>query len=190
MKKNYQQSGFSLVELMVVVAIIGILATVAIPRVNKFIAKARTSEAQVNLSSIYTFNKNFYVEFQGYTSDFGTMGYRPEGRLRYNIGWDSNAGVPTNYTASGKSYTASFSNTAAACTSITNAQWPCQVMNGANNQPPPGLASVGAGMAPTMAGDYASFRATAVASLVSGAPNDVWTITESKNLQNNQDGTQ
>ena len=46
-------AGFTLVELMVVVAIIGILAAVAGPRVQQFRARGVQSEAKANLNSIY-----------------------------------------------------------------------------------------------------------------------------------------
>lgn len=57
-KKN--QAGFSLVELMVVVAIIGVLAALAVPRFQMFQAKARQSEVKNNLSHIYTLEQSYH----------------------------------------------------------------------------------------------------------------------------------
>jgi len=51
LKKN--KKGFTLIELMIVVAIIGILAAIAIPNFMKFQAKAKQSEAKTNLGAIY-----------------------------------------------------------------------------------------------------------------------------------------
>ena len=52
LKKFRNQKGFTLIELMIVVAIIGILAAVAIPAFLKFIRKSKTSEAGINIKSI------------------------------------------------------------------------------------------------------------------------------------------
>ena len=48
------KKGFTLIELMIVVAIIGILAAIAIPNFLKFQAKSKMSEAKTNLGAIYT----------------------------------------------------------------------------------------------------------------------------------------
>ena len=58
--------GFSLVELMVVVAIITILAGLAIPKFRNFQAKARQAEAKTNLSHIFTLQESFYADANAY----------------------------------------------------------------------------------------------------------------------------
>ena len=76
-----KQSGFSLVELMVVVAIIGVLASLAVPRFKTFQAKARQAEAKTNLAHLYTLQQSFHADYDTYagspnskTEDFGNCG--------------------------------------------------------------------------------------------------------------------
>ena len=57
-------SGFSLLELMVVVAILGVLATVAVPRFNIFRARARQAEAKSNMGVIYTLQESYAIEHE------------------------------------------------------------------------------------------------------------------------------
>ena len=71
------QDGFTLVELMIVVAIIGVLSAVAIPNFKKYQAKAKTSEAKVQLAAAYTAQQAFYGDFGAYSTCLSYMGYDP-----------------------------------------------------------------------------------------------------------------
>src|SRR5262245_20670651 len=56
------QKGFTLIELMIVVAIIGILAAIAIPNFLQYQMKSRQSEAKTNLQAIKTSQVSFQAE--------------------------------------------------------------------------------------------------------------------------------
>jgi type IV pilus assembly protein PilA len=83
MKIFRKRRGFTLIELMIVVAIIGILAAIAIPNFIKFQAKSKQSEAKANLKGLFTAEKSYYGEHDGYSNDFNVVGFAPEGGNRY-----------------------------------------------------------------------------------------------------------
>ena len=59
-------AGFSLVELMVAVGIIGILAVIAVPRYKSFLVQARRGEAKANLSHLASLQEVYKVEHYAY----------------------------------------------------------------------------------------------------------------------------
>jgi type IV pilus assembly protein PilA len=82
------QKGFTLIELMIVVAIIGILAAIAIPNFLTYQAKARTAEARVALGAIFTSETAMFAEAPlgstGYSAaNIPQLGYSPAGTPRY-----------------------------------------------------------------------------------------------------------
>ena len=70
-----KHDGFSLIEVMVVVAIIGILATLAIPNFTGWIASSKQTEAKTNLMAMYTAQKVFFASNQKYASDFNDLAF-------------------------------------------------------------------------------------------------------------------
>jgi type IV pilus assembly protein PilA len=83
--------GFTLIELMIVVAIIGILASLAIPNFLKFQAKAKQSEAKTNLKGIYTAEIAHFGEQNRY-GNFDMVAWAPVG-AKFLYGYSLNGAV-------------------------------------------------------------------------------------------------
>ena len=84
MKKFKNEQGFTLVELMVVVAIIGVLSAVAIPKFRNYQTKAKQSEAKVQLAAIHMALEVVRSESDGYTFQVNNAA-----ATMYNIGFDA-----------------------------------------------------------------------------------------------------
>jgi type IV pilus assembly protein PilA len=63
-RRAHREQGFTLIELMIVVAIIGILAAVAIPAFMKYIRRSKTVEAATNIRLLFNSSAAYYVTDQ------------------------------------------------------------------------------------------------------------------------------
>jgi prepilin-type N-terminal cleavage/methylation domain-containing protein len=102
-----RRSGFSLIELMVVVSIIAVLSTIAIPKFQSYQLRTRTAEVKTNLTAMRTAEESYYAEWGSYlaadpepavvpgstpvyfddkTTEFSTLGFKPEGRVYFSYG--------------------------------------------------------------------------------------------------------
>ena len=101
----YHQRGFSLIELMIVVALIGILAAIAIPNFLTYQARAKQSEARMNLAAIHTAEVIYFAEKNTYGKTFGEIGFSvttgSSPRYQYMLGAEETTGAdPTGCTVS------------------------------------------------------------------------------------------
>ncbi len=89
MKKN---KGFTLIELMIVVAIIGILAAIAIPNFINFMSKSKRAEVKYNLEAIFKCEISWFGENNTFSNSFNTIRWVPLGKLYYYTFWGGNPG--------------------------------------------------------------------------------------------------
>ncbi|UCE85984.1 MAG: prepilin-type N-terminal cleavage/methylation domain-containing protein [Deltaproteobacteria bacterium] len=117
MRRRSRRAGFTVIELMLVVGILGIIATIAIPAFIRFQLRTKASEVKSNLSAIRVSEEAYHAEYGVYTSampvvptsigrdkrqwpltpstshGFNAMGWAPEGQVYYQYGVTSNGGM-------------------------------------------------------------------------------------------------
>ena len=98
-KLRTRRGGFTLIELMIVVAIIGILAAIAIPNFLKFQLRSKTGEAKTNLAALRTAEEGYFAEYGVYiaAADYpgagnvsgAKMEWGPAGPFGAAVGFDT-----------------------------------------------------------------------------------------------------
>jgi len=75
MNNKYRQQGFTLIELMITVAIIGILSSIAVPSYMSYVTKSKRTEAKTELLRIAQLQESYYVQNLSYAKALnGTVG--------------------------------------------------------------------------------------------------------------------
>jgi len=105
--KTYKIMGFTLIELMIVVVVIGILVSIAWPRYILVAEKSRTAEARNILGRIREAEMGYYLEYDSYTTSIAL--------LSLDVPASCNSSFYYNYSISGGG--ASFKANATRCTS-------------------------------------------------------------------------
>lgn len=179
-KKQRKEKGFSLIELMIVVAIIGILSAMAIPNFLRFQQKAKQVEAKTNLGAYYAAQKSFFAEWVTFFGDFRDIGYAPEGDLIYRvIGEDSITTLPPNYNYRSGGCTGVDPMTGACTgTQAPDTMTYCALPDGDCTE----LSTAVDATSTTEALAHNTFLATATANLDGDITLDEWSIDEGKDL--------
>ena len=180
MKKLFTNNkGFSMIELMVVVAIIGVLAAIGIPQYSKFQAKARQSEAKLALAALFTSEESFRQEWNQFSVDLHNIGFGVQGsRLRYKTGFKSAAvctgyvttlGAPTESTAAANTWSDG------ANVNTSSATWAVSITE-------PTAATGSCGISTFTGQAYGNPAASAVDPTATGG--DTWTVNQVKLISN------
>lgn len=196
------KSGFTLVELLVAVAIVGVLATAGIPQYRRMVQKSKKSEAKIFLGDIANAEAAFFSEFGAYGSNLSAMGVEMDsGPQRiYMAGFTSGACgagfavLPTAASSWGglvnaqnpAYYTAFVANTSMRFGRMTRTAGCADTSAAAE--------VVGGNTFSPLADGSSVFKAAAsgvigTGNLDTSVTTDQWMINESRTLVNNVDGT-
>lgn len=181
--------GFTLVELLIVVGIVGVLSTIGVPTFKKMVQKSKKSEAKAALAGLYTAESGFQAEYNTFGNRLSTVGFEIAGGTQhYTVGFPkgdctTNTIAPATGTTAGtylnSVYTAYYNETTSLHSSVIEAQ---------------GSRKPQACEAGDINAEGTKFTARAVgaisplAALGQKAELDIWTMNEKREISNTTDG--
>lgn len=95
-------SGFTLIELMIVVVIIGILASIAYPSYINFITKSNRAEAHAALMKVANLQEQYYLDNKTYATDLTDLGLNASPFLTDNGIYEVSSAGTSQFTVSAK----------------------------------------------------------------------------------------
>lgn len=165
--------GFTLIELMVVVAIIGILSSIAVPNFKKYQAKAKQSEAKIQLAAVYSTEVGANADYDTYGTCILNLGYEQPPKGYYIVGFE--ASDATSLAA----INARIGTATCTATATSFSVAPSTHMKVDAGTLPAAAQLTSTSVSPT------AFTAAAAGDISgSGAVYDIWRITDAKSLTN------
>lgn len=100
MNSSVFRSGFTLVELLVIIVIMGILSAIAVPKLFGQIAKAKASELLPSAGSYIHLQSTYNVEYEGKIGSWKTIGYsmKSNTNIKYSENGTEGGVAPAIYT--------------------------------------------------------------------------------------------
>lgn len=102
------EKGFTLIELMIVIAIIGILAAIAIPQFSAYRKRAFNASAESDVRNLATAQEAYYVDFSKYVSGSSNLlsyGYVASNNVSATVNGDSSSYTISAYHTTGGDHT-------------------------------------------------------------------------------------
>ena len=134
-----RERGFTLIEIMIAVAIIGILAAIALPSYARYVEKARRADATAFLSEVAGEQVRFFSENNAYAASMGELGYgaeatypTPEGYYTVSVALIGTRGFSLTATADPDGLQARDTDCAAISITSTGARTPSTAAGGAD----------------------------------------------------------
>ncbi len=208
--KKYVQNnlGFSLMEVLITVAIIGIIGGIATVKLGRYMRAGKATEAKVMLSNLYNAEKIYRLEHENFHYDLKEIGLDVTGEYIYNVGFQGanpikgdgdscpGDGIPPGCSNTKKNYNI-FNLCGSAIGDDTGENKDCSLSVGGVAVASSDVKNLTKGTdkcggkdakVTKSGGRLSGFLAIACADL-GGSQLDVWSINHVKQLKEEQDGT-